>query len=169
MTDAREHLLDWLRDAHAMEQQAEQMLKAQAARIEHYPELKARIEQHIEETLGQQALLEGCITRLGSSPSRLKDAMGKVAAMGQAIGGMVASDEIVKGSMAGYVFEHMEIASYRTLIAAAEALGDQETRAACERILVEEEAMARWLQDHLPDITRQFLERADTPGATAKK
>src|SRR5690606_4228385 len=32
-----------------------------------------------------------------------------------------ASDEIVKGSMAGYVFEHMEIASYRTLIAAAEA------------------------------------------------
>ncbi|TWG93142.1 MULTISPECIES: ferritin-like domain-containing protein [Luteimonas] len=169
MTDAREHLLDWLRDAHAMEQQAEQMLKAQAARIEHYPELKARIEQHIEETLGQQALLEGCITRLGSSPSRLKDAMGKVAAMGQAIGGMVASDEIVKGSMAGYVFEHMEIASYRTLIAAAEALGDQETRAACERILVEEEAMARWLQDHLPDVTRQFLERADTPGATAKK
>lgn len=145
------------------------MLKAQAARIEHYPELKARIEQHIEETLGQQALLEGCITRLGSSPSRLKDAMGKVAAMGQAIGGMVASDEIVKGSMAGYVFEHMEIASYRTLIAAAEALGDQETRAACERILVEEEAMARWLQDHLPDVTRQFLERADTPGATAKK
>lgn len=121
MTDAREHLLDWLRDAHAMEQQAEQMLKAQAARIEHYPELKARIEQHIEETLGQQALPEGCITRLGSSPSRLKDAMGKVAAMGQAIGGMVASDEIVKGSMAGYVFEHMEIASYRTLIAAAEA------------------------------------------------
>lgn len=169
MTDAREHLLDWLRDAHAMEQQAEQMLKAQAARIEHYPELKARIEQHIEETLGQQALLEGCITRLGSSPSMLKDTMGKVAAMGQAIGGMVASDEIVKGSMAGYVFEHMEIASYRTLIAAAEALGDQETRAACERILVEEEAMARWLQDHLPDVTRQFLERADTPGATAKK
>lgn len=29
--------------------------------------------------------------------------------------------------------------------------------------------MARWLQDHLPDVTRQFLERADTPGATAKK
>ena len=30
--------------------------------------------------------------------------MGKVAAMGQAIGGMVASDEIVKGSMASCVF-----------------------------------------------------------------
>src|SRR5690606_31184649 len=169
MTDAREHLLDWLRDAHAMEQQAEQMLKAQAARIENYPALKARIEVHLEETLGQQALLEACITRLGSSPSVVKDTMGKVAAMGQAIGGMVASDEIVKGSMASYVFEHMEIASYRTLIAAAQALGDVETQRACEQILAQEEAMARWLQDHLPEVTQQFLVRDETPGATAKK
>lgn len=30
MTSKQENLLDWLRDAHAMEQQAEQMLKAQA-------------------------------------------------------------------------------------------------------------------------------------------
>ncbi|MDR5752582.1 MULTISPECIES: DUF892 family protein [unclassified Caballeronia] len=27
MTDPKEHLLDWLRDAHAIEQQAEQMLR----------------------------------------------------------------------------------------------------------------------------------------------
>ena len=33
MSEAREHLLGWLRDAHAMEQQAEQMLKSQASRI----------------------------------------------------------------------------------------------------------------------------------------
>jgi ferritin-like metal-binding protein YciE len=57
MADANEHLLDWLRDAHAMEQQAEQMLKAQAGRLEHYPELKARTEQHLQETLGQQKLV----------------------------------------------------------------------------------------------------------------
>lgn len=53
MADLRENLLDWLRDAHAMEQQAEQMLKAQASRIEHYPIVKARIEEHLQETLGQ--------------------------------------------------------------------------------------------------------------------
>ncbi|MBD9370128.1 ferritin-like domain-containing protein [Xanthomonas sp. XNM01] len=169
MTDAREHLLDWLRDAHAMEQQAEQMLKGQAARIEHYPRLKMRIEEHIRETQGQQQLLEGCITRLGSSPSVLKDTMGKVAALGQAVGGMTASDEIVKGAMAGYVFENMEIASYTALIAAAQAVGDTETQRVCEQILVQEEAMAKWLRDHLPEITQQFLVRAETPGVTAKK
>tara|TARA_R100000049_G_C1878897_1_gene35970 strand:+ start:207 stop:329 length:123 start_codon:yes stop_codon:yes gene_type:complete len=35
------YLEDWLRDAHAMEKQAEEMLKAQAKRIEHYPALRA--------------------------------------------------------------------------------------------------------------------------------
>ena len=48
MATPQENLLDWLRDAHAMEQQAEQMLKAQSKRLEHYPQLKARIDQHIE-------------------------------------------------------------------------------------------------------------------------
>lgn len=73
MADPKDNLLDWLRDAHAMEQQAEQMLKGQASRLEHYPKLKARIEQHIAETQQQRELLEGCISRLGGSPSVLKD------------------------------------------------------------------------------------------------
>ncbi len=87
MTSKQENLLDWLRDAHAMEQQAEQMLKAQAARLEHYPQLKTRIEQHIEETHGQQRLLEECLKRLDSSPSTLKDIGAKLMAFGQAVAG----------------------------------------------------------------------------------
>src|SRR5688500_14699125 len=141
MTEPKENLLNWLRDAHAMEQQAEQMLKAQAARIEHYPALKARIEEHLQETLGQQRLLEACIERLGSSPSLIKAPMGKVAAFGQAVGGMANSDEIVKGAMASYVFENLEIASYTSLIAAARTAGDIETQRACEQILPQEQAM----------------------------
>lgn len=168
-TEAREHLLDWLRDAHAMELQAESMLKAQAGRIENYPKLKMRIEEHLQETLGQQRLLEECIERLGGSTSAVKDTMGKIAAMGQAIGGMTASDEIVKGSMASYVFENMEIASYTTLIAAAGAIGDTQTQRACEQILEQEVAMSKWLLEHLPETTREFLARSEMPGETAKK
>jgi ferritin-like metal-binding protein YciE len=47
MATPQEHLLDWLRDAHAMEQQAEKMLRAQSERLEHYPKLKTRIDQHL--------------------------------------------------------------------------------------------------------------------------
>lgn len=167
-TSMDDNLNDWLRDAHAMEQQAESMLKAQAERLEHYPELRARIVQHIEETRGQQAILDEIFARRGISHSVIKDLGGKLAAFGQAMGGMTASDEVVKGAMAGYVFENLEIASYTALIGAAKAAGDSATAAACEQILVQEKAMAAWLLEHLPQVTQAFLVRSATPGAEAK-
>jgi hypothetical protein len=38
---------------------------------------KAHIKQHLDETLGQQRLLDGCIRRLDGTPSGFKDAVGK--------------------------------------------------------------------------------------------
>jgi ferritin-like metal-binding protein YciE len=73
--------------------------------------------------------------------------------------GMFVDDEIVKGAMASYTFEHMEIAAYRVLIAAAEALGDAQTKSTCERILKEELSMASDLEASLPDLTRKYLGR----------
>lgn len=167
-TKPQEHLVDWLRDAYAMEKQAESMLKAQASRLEHYPKLKQRIEQHLDETLSQQTLLEGCLDRLGSGPSTMKDLAARVAAFGQAIGGMTMTDEVVKGGMAGYVFEQVEIASYTALIAAAKAAGDAETQRCCETILPQEVAMAQWLLENLPDVVTQYLARSEV-GADAKR
>lgn len=152
-----------------MEQQAEQMLHAQSGRLEHYPELKARIDQHREEALGQQKLVAQCIERLGGTTSTIKDLAAKVMAFGQAAGGMAMSDEVVKGSISSYVFENLEIASYTSLIAAAEQVGDTETKTACEQILPQEVAMAQWLLDHIPQVTQTYLLRAATPGEVAKK
>lgn len=61
--------------------------------------------------------------------------MGKVAAFGQAVGGALNSDEIIKGAIASYVFENLEIATYAALIAAARTVGDEETVCVCEQIL----------------------------------
>lgn len=169
MADFNENLIDWLRDAYAMEQQAEQMLKAQASRIEHYPKVRARIEQHLHETLGQQQLLLGCIERHGGKPSAMKDIMGRVAAFGQAAGGALNSDEIVKGAIAGYVFENLEIATYTALLSAAQTVGDAETVRVCEEILPQEEAMAKWLLENLPELTEEFLVRDATPDVEAKR
>lgn len=165
----RDNLVDWLRDAYAMEEQAEKMLKAQAQRLEHYPKLKLRIEQHIEETYGQQKLLREALQRLGSEPSTMKDIAAKLMAFGQGLGGMVMTDEVIKGAMAGYVFENLEIASYTVLIAAAKASGDVETQRICELILPQEIAMADWLRNHLPELTEAFLARSATSGMEAKR
>lgn len=164
---AQDTLAQWLRDAHAMEEQAKTMLQSQASRIEHYPELKARIEQHLHETEAQEQKLRGCLDRLGGA-SAMKDAGAKMTAMMQGLGGVFAGDEVVKGAMASYAFEHFEISAYRSLIGAAEVAGDTETKRVAEEILREEEAMASWLYEHLPSVTRQYLER-EQGGGPAKR
>ncbi len=169
MSTAAQHLLDWLRDAHAMEQQAEKMLVNMAERLEHYPALRQRIELHIEETHAQLQLLKGCLDRLGHPPSTFKDAAGRLVAFAQSTTGMAINDEVVKGTLSSYVFEQMEIATYTILIAAAEAAGDIETQRICELILPQEIAMAAWLSEHMPEITFAFLSRDADPQAVAKR
>jgi ferritin-like metal-binding protein YciE len=75
----------------------------------------------------------------------------------------------MKGSFASYTFEHMEIASYNILIAAANSLGEAEVARVCEQNLREEEAMAEWLKNHIAGTTAQFLARAEADAETAKR
>ncbi|SAL00275.1 hypothetical protein AWB77_06104 [Caballeronia fortuita] len=51
----------------------EAKLRAQSGRLEHHPQLKACIDQHLEHTLGQQKTLAECIERLDGQESRGKD------------------------------------------------------------------------------------------------
>ena len=164
-----EHYHDWLRDAHAMEKQAESMLKSMSGRIDNYPDLRARIEQHLTETQGQIRLIEEVLDRNNIDRSLIKDATSKMSAMGQAAGGMFASDEVVKGAISSYVFEQFEIACYTSLISAAEKAGDIASIDIFKQILAEEKAMAEWALNHIPDVTQQFLLRSDTDGVEAKK
>jgi len=166
-SQAYDNYIDWVRDAHAMEKQAEAMLSRMVDRLEHYPRLRDRINQHITETQDQQHLIESVLDRLDTSHSVLKDAAGKMTAMGQALGGLFASDEVVKGGISGYVFEHFEIASYSALIVAAEAVGDLEGAQVFRKIKVQEEQMANWLDENLPAVTKKYLSLLDTPGAQA--
>jgi ferritin-like metal-binding protein YciE len=151
-----EQLLDWLCDAHAMEQQAEQMLRAQAARLEHHPEAKARIEMHVHETRAQQKIVARCIERLGGKISPIQDFTSSL--IWPAVGSMIMAGEVNEASIA-YAFAHLEIATYTTLIAVAEAADDAETVRVCRWILPAEEAMERWLRDNLTRVTAAYLQR----------
>jgi ferritin-like metal-binding protein YciE len=167
MNKVEENLMAWLRNAHAMEEQAVTMLTSLASRTGDYPEVKTRIESHLAETQRQAQALEGCIKRRGGDTSVLKDIAAKMVAFGQGMSGMFVEDEIVKGAMASYTFEHMEVAAYRVLIAAAEAAGDTQTQAVCERILQEELSMASDLERQLPILTQKYLSRLETRHVSA--
>ncbi|ESY93106.1 DUF892 family protein [Mesorhizobium sp. L48C026A00] len=73
---------------------------------------------------------------------------------------MFAGDEVMKGSLASYTFEHMEIASYKMLIAAAGEVGDAEVQRVCEENLREEVAMADWLENKLGTVTTSLRRKS---------
>lgn len=89
MTETRDIYLTGLRNAHAMENQALSIMKPQVSRIENYPEVARRLEQHIEETNGQIERLETILEAHGDSRSALKDLAlslgGAMAAIGHTV------------------------------------------------------------------------------------
>jgi ferritin-like metal-binding protein YciE len=165
----REENLDaWLRDAHAMENQAVELMERQTERLKNYPELLAKAREHLEVSRRQAERLQTCIDRRGAGTSALKTVMGKLTGTVQQLTGLFTSDEVMKSCIANFAFEHYEIASYTILAETARQAGDQETARICEENMREEQEMARWLEQHLPTITRQYLER-DAAGQTATR
>lgn len=158
MTHVQDHFNIWLRDAFAAEGQSITMLTTQANRIQNYPDLKARVEEHLVETQAQQELLRGLLER-SAGPPLIRTVAGKMSTAAQGISGMLAGDEVIKGAVAAYIFEQGEIASYRVLLAAADELGDEEAEEVLGGILQQEIAMAEWLHEHLDILTRVYLMR----------
>ena len=157
--------VDGLQNAHAMETQAIELLSRQVERLEHYPDMEARMRQHIAESETQRARLEDVLRSHSegakSGTSTIKDAIlglgGNIAAAIHA----PATDEVLKNTLANFAFEHFEIAAYKTLITMADALGDPHGKAAAEACLAEEEAMAEWIDQHIAQTTLIFLNRTD--------
>ncbi|AHB47696.1 hypothetical protein W911_03575 [Hyphomicrobium nitrativorans NL23] len=168
MTSPRESLAAWLRDAHAMEGQAETLLSTQIERLKNYPEALPRLKAHLEETRAQRDALEGCLEKLGESTSSLKDGTMKLAANMQGLMHMMSSDEVLKNALASAAFEQFEAASYKMLVAAARVAGEPEIARTCETLLEQEVAMADWVWSELEPLTEKYL-ALEAAGAEAKR
>jgi len=153
----RDLYLTGLRNAHAMEKQALSIMKPQLKRIENYPQVAEKLDQHIRETEGQIERLDDLLEASGGSRSPIKDMVlslgGTMAAMSHAIAG----DEILKNSLANFAFENFEIAAYSSLLVLADLAGETQAEAPLRQNLSEEEAMAAWLQANLVAVTRRFV------------
>ncbi len=157
---ARDLFIVGLRNQHAVENQAIELLERQVGRLENYPEMEARMRQHIEESREQARRLEELLGEHGSSPSSLKDMMMSVVGNVAALGHTTAPDEVLKNTFANFAFEHYEIASYSALLEIAETAGITAARSALQTSLREEQAMAGWIADHLGSTVNRFIERS---------
>jgi ferritin-like metal-binding protein YciE len=142
-----------------MERALEQNLENHAKDAADFPEIRTRIEQHIQETQRHAELIRGCLAQLNESPSTVKAWWGSMMGKAQGVSTGMYADEPVKNILADYAAEHFEIACYTSLIAAAEELRLEGIAETCREILREEEEMADWLCANIPAITQLHLQQ----------
>ena len=150
-------VIAWLNDAHGMENALVQILEHQIKDAKDYPQVQAKLQQHLEQTRRHAELVKGCVESLGGKTSTMKTGVATLFGQMQALSTGTAKDEMVKNALADYAAENFEVASYTALVRAAQELGDQQTARICQQILQEDEEMARWLQQNLPTLVQQTL------------
>lgn len=155
---AHEMLVANLRTTHALEKQMIAVLEQQLDLMVEYPELHARLTEHIVETRDQARRLEAGLEACGGSTSSVRDTMLSVMGLGQSSVAGLADDAVLKGVAADMMQERLEIATYRTLITLADMAGKPELLPRLKATLREEEAMATWFDENLEAITRRFVE-----------
>ncbi len=132
-------------------------MKPQLERIENYPEVAAKLEQHIRETEGQIQRLEEILGSLAESHSSIKDIALSLTGAMAAMSHSMADDEILKNSFANFAFENFEIAAYKSLLTIAEQGRYGHATTPLQANLQEEQAMAAWLDENLANVTIKYL------------
>ena len=155
--NALDHLTNWLNTLYGIEQSLVRVLQNHARDAQDHPEIRRRLEKHLNETQLHADRVKQCLDILGTKPSTAKAMLGNFIGMVEGASTGMFRDELMKNFIADYAMEHFEIASYRAAIAAAEELGEPEVARICREILEQEEAMAHWLLEQIPDVTRTTL------------
>jgi len=155
-------VIAWLNDAHGMENALVQILEHQIKDAKDYPQVQAKLQQHLEQTRRHAELVKGCVENLGGKTSTMKTGMATLFGQMQALSTGAAKDEMVKNALADYAAENFEVASYTAIIRAAQDLNDQQTASVCEQIRQEDEEMANWILQNLPTLVQQTLKAVTT-------
>jgi ferritin-like metal-binding protein YciE len=147
-----------LRNMHALEMTAIELTERQTERLENYPEMKTKLQEHHAESQEQARRLEDILNRHSTSTSGLKNTV--TAVMGNVAAALHAPspDEVLKNTFANFAFEHQEIAAYTSLIAMAESVGDSAAIPLLQQSLAEEERMAEWIRGQIVPTTQRFMQ-----------
>lgn len=140
-SDLGKEVVKYLRDAHALEAQALQLLES-GPKIVGFDELATVFAEHLQQTRDHQRLVDERLAALGSGPSRLQAGAMRVGALN--IGTFFKAQPDTPAKLAGfaYAFEALESGAYELLSRTAHRAGDADTAAVAERIVAEEQAAA---------------------------
>ena len=158
--DEAELLPKYLADAHAIEEQAIQLLE-RAPKLVDDPQLASVFSDHLAETRDHAELVEARLQALDGGPNRLQDAVMRLGALNW--GAFFQGHPDTPGKLAAFAFafEHLEIGGYEQLKRVAERAGDEQTARIAEQILVQERAAAERIASGFDAATTASLEQQE--------
>jgi ferritin-like metal-binding protein YciE len=141
-----------------VEKQGLEQMERQVDRLEHYPDYKSLLQQHIEVTRQQLERLEKALGDAGESYSSIKESVTSAAGSVGAAVHATAQDETLKNLYAGYAYQYEQIGAYRSLITIARAAGEVTHIPAFEQSLQEEEQAAQRAAALIEPVTMRYIE-----------
>ena len=163
--DLGEQLNKYLVDAHAIEQQAIQVLEAGPKLVED-DELARLFREHLEETRGHERRVAERLEQRGAKPSKTQDVLLRLGGLN--IGAFFGAQGDTTPKLAGFAFafEHLEIAAYELLKRVAKRAGDERTVALADAILAEERAAAQSIASTWDRLMSQEMAEKTSPRAS---
>lgn len=159
MDSTQKTLVSWLRDAHAMEVAAVDNLEKHVNSFSGYPDVAAKFREDLDHTRVQVKELERGLSKLGADESSMKDAGMKMAGKLQPFLGSVTGDDEIKHLIMAHTYKHFEVASFKSLAAAAASVGETEIRDMCEQSAQKKTELADWIATRIPTMTTEYLAR----------
>ncbi len=155
----QEKLVDYVQDAHAMEKNVEAMLRSMISASDD-PEMRQRLEEHLEETKEHQARLEERLDALDAGESVRKQTQAVAPAILKGVVDQVQGDKAGKNARDAYVTEHLEIAAYELLERLADRAGDSVTAEVARLNLSDEHRMSEFIESRWDDVIELTLAEA---------
>jgi ferritin-like metal-binding protein YciE len=154
--DLQEQLLDYLRDAHSIEEQALAQLR-EAPKIAGGAGLSHAFEDHLKETEGHEQLTRRLLEGRDAGPSRFKDAVMAVGGKGFVWFARLQPDTPGKLAAHALSYEALEHGSYEMLARVAQRAGEQDVVDAARSIALEEKAMMERIEGLLEESATASL------------
>lgn len=157
-------LLRWLRDLHAVEQQAIVHLRS-ARRLVDDQELARDLDQHLHETIEHRERIRRELASRGATGSRSRDVAATANRLGFLLYTAVGSDALGKMLVDSLAYEYLEVAAYRMLAEGARIRGDGDLEGLAAQIGAEEQAMADRVEGWLDRAVSESRRRLSCPEA----
>ena len=156
--EARDFFITGLKSCHATTRQGRALVEAQVKRLQNYPDVKRKLEAHLDEKDAQLERLEKLLSGYGEKRSKVKDAAMTAAAGAAGLAASAADDEVIKNSFATLAQAKYEAAAFETLILFAAAAGENQALRPLQQSLSESRGLASFVEENLRATGMRFLQ-----------